>query len=208
MLATVLVLASMISQPQVILKADDLKTTERWQRYFSYLESRAVVSTAGVIGNQLQTMSQASLDYLRNLPMVEFWNHGWDHGVATKDGEFIDPPPDDAETKADTAEFWNTPPEQQMEHMRLCHEVVQTYLGVTRHGFGAPENKHDCNTVPAFLACGYDHWYFPKYSILGCRPEGVRTLARGGGEIEDSPGVPSLARMLCPGHDGHPEGRL
>jgi hypothetical protein len=185
-----------LSQQQVIFKGDDLAATFRWKRHLDYLETRGIVSTAGVIGNSLPPMSEIQLNYLRQLDLVEFWNHGWDHGAATKEGEFIDPPPDDVETKADTAEFWNTPPEQQMEHMRLCHEAVQTYLGITMHGFGAPENKHDCNTVPAFLACGYDHWYFPKYSMLGCRPEGVKTLARGGGEIESSPGVPSLARLM------------
>jgi len=83
-----------------------------------------------------------------------------------------------------------------MEHMRLCHKAVIDYLGVVMQGFGAPNNKHDCNTVPACLACGYNHWYFPKYSMLGCRPSGVRTLAKGGGEIEDSSAAPSFERFL------------
>jgi len=195
MLAMLVVLSSVISQQHVILKADDLALTQRWQRYFSYVESQRLVTTAGVIGNRLPAMSTQSIDYLRSLGFVEFWNHGWDHGLPPPkcEADFIDPRSDDEVSKVDTCEFYGTSADCQMEHMRLCHEAVIDYLGVVMYGFGAPENKHDCNTVPAFLACGYDHWYFPKYSMLGCRPSGVCTLARGGGEIEIPTGVPNFA---------------
>jgi hypothetical protein len=72
----------------VILKADDLIFDREhvipvnWKRFINIIENSAVKASIGIIGNSLETGSEAYFSAIKDLHfkgLIEFWNHGYDH---------------------------------------------------------------------------------------------------------------------------------
>ncbi len=178
----------------VILKADDLVHVpdEGWTRWVTYMDEmvvhRAVKVAAGAIGNRMSQPTEeirARVKAWQATDLLELFNHGYDHAS-------YPPPPDKATLPAGTTyEFQGRPYEEQLDHLQRTQQIIRDNYGVQMRSFGAPFNKWDENTVQALHALGQiDIWMF------GSAKSECFNLPRGGGEIEDANGVPSLAEYL------------
>ena len=185
-LIPILVLIGILGAPafagqRVILKADDMPNgpliTPGWKHYLNYLDAHNIWSTAGVIGYLFEDLSSADIAYLATRDKVEYYNHGWSSG---------------------TNEFENGDASLQYQSLRQTHDIVVALLGRAMSGFAAPGNHHDCATIDAVLAMGYEWWFFPKWLSYGCAyPSGVAEIPRAGGEIEAGAGNPNYASFLA-----------
>lgn len=122
----------LISQPLFILiKADDFdQATERWDKFIELARDEDIPINIGVISKDinhktiLKMREYALLRQKRNAkPLIEFWNHGYDH---SKNG--------------DIKEFSGTPLQQQYEHIRKVQLFFSDSIGLICHSFGAPYN--------------------------------------------------------------------
>jgi len=191
----------------VVLKADDFcaippDRAERWKRYVNEVVVRRGIKTAmGVIGDRLADPSaefRRWVDSWQSSGLVEFFNHGSDHGHSK---------PDDPLSKimwdmmsADMAqgrtalppgtvyEFQGTPVEEQLAHIARTQQIMRDQFGIQMRTFGAPFNKWDKSTSVALREVGQniDVWF------AGWANSGLFIIPRGGGEIEVSDGVPSV----------------
>ncbi len=158
----------------VILKADDVfpsaggTINHRWVDYFSYLLSKRVKTSAGLVNLYLASYSGDTLKYLRSLAesgMVEFFHHGWDHsssevapgaGAKKKSKEKEDAELrllldkaffGKAENEKRIFEFQGTSYAYQKAHLESGVQAAKQYLGITLHTFGPPFGKTDANTI-------------------------------------------------------------
>jgi len=123
----------------VILKADDLgDTTANWNRFIKRLIDDSICAGIGVISKNVHESSIPELQRISTLnqedgsPLVEFWNHGYDH---------INLKGNDQKT-----EFFNTTSDYQYKHLQLSQHFFEESLHITSHAFGAPHNRSDSKT--------------------------------------------------------------
>jgi len=131
----------------VVIKADDLRfdseniISDKWLRFFNYIERKNLKASIGVIGKSLSIGNNSYFSYLKYLAKsnnFELWNHGYLHLL---NGE------NDKGEKYH--EFWNRSFEYQKEHLLFTQNMAKEKLGINFHGFGAPGNNIDSNTVKA-----------------------------------------------------------
>lgn len=197
----------------VILKADDFgaspgdagRVNPHWVRYLDTMATRGVKTSAGVIGTLVTGFGPEAAEYARRAAesgLVEFFNHGWDHGSGmgtppelkdsgTAGAGAAFSPDDPIDKAADWYEFLGTSPEYQAAHLQWTQETVLSLLGIEMAAFGAPFNKADGRTGAALDARReMQVWLYPKAESR------LFALERGGGEIESPTGVPNLAAFL------------
>lgn len=127
-------------QPRfVIIKVDDMKErTPGWDRLIEIARENGIKVSIGIICNSLQSKQDDYYEWLRELQnsgMVEFWNHGWNHGQsATKEGEKIQ-------------EFHGSGYERQKESVAKSQAKSEEVLGVPLQVIGTPFNSMDDDTV-------------------------------------------------------------
>jgi hypothetical protein len=198
----------------VILKADDFgassadrtRVNPNWIRYLDTMMARGVKTSAGVVGAAVSQFGPEAAGYARRAAesgLVEFFNHGWDHGsgtgapptleaAETEAGKGTFPPDDPGEKADDWYEFLGTSSEYQSAHLQWCQDTVRSLLGVDMAAFGAPFNKADAVTAAALDAqTGLQVWLYPKGDSR------LFPLRRGGGEIESPTGTPNFAAFLA-----------
>ncbi|CAM2953709.1 DUF2334 domain-containing protein [Rariglobus hedericola] len=120
----------------VVLKVDDLSVrgngaaSARWKRITDFALERKFKLSIGIIANSLEGDKPAYSAYLKNLQksgLIEFWFHGYDHGVH-KDGE----------PGKDYAEFANRPYEEQKRRFEISQKLAVEKLGAPFTCFGPP----------------------------------------------------------------------
>ena len=123
----------------VILKADDLgDTTANWNRFIKRLIDDSICAGIGVISKNVHESSISEIQRISTInqvdgfPVVEFWNHGYDH-LSLK--------MNDEET-----EFLNTNYDYQYKHFQLAQHFFSDSLHITSHAFGTPHNRSDRKT--------------------------------------------------------------
>lgn len=158
----------------VILKADDLgDTTQNWNRFIKILIDDSINAGIGVISRNVGINSVSEIRRISTVkqkngyPIVEFWNHGYDHKSLK---------PNDEQT-----EFYNTNFNYQHSHVSLAQHFFSDTLHLTSHSFGAPHNRTQLLTqdvVEKFPEINvwqhygktekYNHsgWKDPKYKVI------------------------------------------
>ncbi len=158
----------------VILKADDLGEVDaNWSRFIQKLIDDSICAGIGVISNNVSNVAITEIQRINNIkqkngyPVVEFWNHGFDHK---------DLKPHDEQT-----EFFNTNFNYQHAHFNLAQHFFTDSLHITSHTFGAPHNRTQLITekvIEKFSEINvwqnygktekYSHtdWKDPKYNVI------------------------------------------
>ena len=158
----------------VILKADDMgDTTANWNRFIQKLIDDSICAGIGVISKNVHESSIPEIQRISNInqvdgsPVVEFWNHGYDH---------LNLKMNDQET-----EFLNTSANYQNKHLQLAQHFFSDSLHIISHSFGTPHNRSDSKTdsiISNFPEINvwqqytklehYDKntWKDPKYKII------------------------------------------
>jgi peptidoglycan/xylan/chitin deacetylase (PgdA/CDA1 family) len=133
-----------------MLKADDVITTSagamppRWETFFDYMTQKHTKVCIGLVGNSLEHGITTYIERLKELSRLEYFeifNHGYDHVLDKID-----------ENGKLYSEFYNTPWEQQRDHLLKTQALIKDKLGITAHTFGAPGNAIDSNTTKAMEA--------------------------------------------------------
>ena len=187
----------------IILKADDFNDGDpanyvNFTDYLETLKARGVKSSIGMIaaGCALPSIGQrTSVSAWRASGLFEFWNHGYDHAEyppgASKSLVHVLSLGDDLMEKSylpgTTFEFMGRPYAEQLDHLTRAQQTIQDAYGFRMRTFGAPFNKIDANTTLALEALGQI-----DVSFFGPSTSSIYLLPRNAGEIESSPGVPSL----------------
>jgi len=129
--------------PKIVIKLDDLKPAKgdgvhpRWLKVAAYAKEQGFKVAFGIIAN---TMVEDCPEFVRwvkeqhDAGLIEFWNHGWDHGERTVDGKRIQ-------------EFGGESYEYQKEHMTNANRLMREKMGFPFVSFGAPFNSTDEQTV-------------------------------------------------------------
>ena len=152
----------LIYKQLVFLKADDVVfdslnvISPQWRSFINFIKQKQIKASLGLIGNSLLQGSDAYYSYLKSLiasGKFEIWNHGFDHLLNGVN-----------ENREKIHEFWNTPLEQQREHLLHTQNLATEKLDLTLHTFGAPGNAIDNNTLKAVKEIDdLVVWYFgPK----------------------------------------------
>jgi peptidoglycan/xylan/chitin deacetylase (PgdA/CDA1 family) len=126
----------------VVLKLDDLKSDAagvhpRWQKVYTYALNNQVPIAIGVVANTIENEGEVFLSWLANAanePMVELWNHGYDHKKVVI-----------GDKKA--SEFKGTALEFQQWHLKRAQELMDSVTGKFPVTFGAPYNHIDSVTL-------------------------------------------------------------
>ena len=118
----------------VIIKADDLgEISPNWNRFMKILINDSICAGVGIISNNVKTKS--SIEEIKRLslikqynqfPVIEFWNHGFDHSKVK-----------------DKTEFNGTNFDFQMSHIQMAQSYFYHTLQLTNHCFSAPFNRTD-----------------------------------------------------------------
>ncbi|MHB9140713.1 MAG: polysaccharide deacetylase family protein [Paludibacter sp.] len=121
----------------VIFKADDLgEISPSWSRFFRIVLNDSICAGVGIISNNIKT--KGSLEEIKRLslikqnnkfPVIEFWNHGFDHSKVKNKTEF------------DGTNF-----DYQMNHLQMAQKYFYNILQLTNHCFSAPFNRTDIVT--------------------------------------------------------------
>lgn len=118
----------------VILKADDLgDTTRNWNRFIKILNDDSICAGIGVITKNVHKSTVSEIQKISNInqsngfPVVEFWNHGYDH-INLKEKDAV-------------TEFYNTDFKYQQKHFSIAQHFFSDTLHLTSHSFGAPHNR-------------------------------------------------------------------
>jgi len=118
----------------IVIKLDDVRTndsghlSERWQRLLDLVRERKIKLSLGVIANSLEGDKPAYFTWIKAMHdtgLVEFWFHGYDHGVRTVDG-------------VEAAEFTALSYEEQKEHFAKSQKLAKEKLGFTFQTYGPP----------------------------------------------------------------------
>ena len=158
----------------IILKADDLGEVDaNWSRFIQKLIDDSISAGIGVISKNVSKVALTEIRRISNIkqkngyPVVEFWNHGYDHK---------DLKPHDEQT-----EFFNTNFNYQHAHFNLAQHFFTDSLHMTSHSFGAPHNRTQLiteNVIEQFPEINvwqnygrtekYRHtgWKDPKYKVI------------------------------------------
>ena len=157
----------------VILKADDMgDTTPKWNRFIKALNDDSICCGIGIISKNVHSHSIPAIKEIANLkqkngyPVIEFWNHGYDHFESKTDNK---------------REFYYTSFEYQLEHMAKAQWFFKDSLLLTSHTFGAPYNRTTLLTessikhfpeINIWLQFGVtehypnSRWKDPKYKVI------------------------------------------
>jgi len=152
----------------VVLKVDDLSVrgngtvSERWRRITDFALERKIKLSIGLIAKSLEGDKPAYSAYLKDLQksgLIEFWFHGYDHGVH-KDGE----------SGKDYAEFANRPYEEQKRRFEISQKLAIEKLGAPFTCYGPPGggNTHasdadwDASTRVMTEDPAMKLWLYPK----------------------------------------------
>lgn len=160
----------------VILKADDYgdaAATPNWNRFIETLVKDSICAGIGITSIKMQnqllqpTIKISEYKQSNGFPVVEFWNHGYDH----------------FESKTDkTREFYNTNYEYQYSHLQKVQRFFKDSLHLISHSFGAPYNQSSIITESAIdnipelqIMMSYDKtehhfsWKDPKHKGIHSR---------------------------------------
>lgn len=126
--------------PVIILKADDLMdTTPNWNRFIKIVIDNEICASIGIISKPLSSKKSISeirriskIKQKNNFPVIEFWNHGYDH---SKNGN--------------KTEFYGTDFNYQLSHIQKSQDFFIDSLQCISHSFGAPFNKTNSVTYAA-----------------------------------------------------------
>lgn len=132
------------SARHVIWKLDDLRggsvngVGAGFNRVAEWCHGRRMKVSMGIVGNSLEKPTPAYIAWIKanaieNGGLIEFWNHGWDHG--RKPGGQAD------------SEFKGTEPAFQRDHLTKANRFMQEATGITFHTFGSPFNASDAVTI-------------------------------------------------------------
>ena len=118
----------------VILKADDMGDVGgNWSRFIQTLIDDSICAGIGLIPRDVHETSVSEIRKISNIkqkngyPVIEFWNHGYDHK--------------DLKPHDEVTEFYNTDYNYQHTHIRMAQRFFSDTLNVTSHSFGAPHNR-------------------------------------------------------------------
>ncbi|MCW8130997.1 MAG: DUF2334 domain-containing protein [Planctomycetota bacterium] len=143
--------AGEIPGPVIILKLDDVNVKSdsaalsgAWLRVVDYLEKKKIKGSLGIICNSLEHHNPAYLKWIKDVQargMIEFWCHGYDHGVHTDDdGKMYN-------------EFNHRTYEEQKERFEKSQKLAKEKLGFALPVFGPPGGVYtasqDANTAKA-----------------------------------------------------------
>jgi peptidoglycan/xylan/chitin deacetylase (PgdA/CDA1 family) len=140
-LVLLFVFGSVIAQPRIIIKLDDLGSRNSHssaEPVIDILLQRKIKAGLGIIAAQLDsTAGTAYSKYLIAIndngeKLFEIWNHGFNHSNNN-------PPNNNMEFKGTGYDF-------QKDHLTKAQARVKKLLGVTMHTFGAPYNASDSIT--------------------------------------------------------------
>ncbi|CAM2949265.1 DUF2334 domain-containing protein [Rariglobus hedericola] len=118
----------------VVFKLDDVRTndsgylSDRWRKLLPLVRERQIKLSLGVIANSLENPKPAYIAWLKEMHatgLVEFWFHGYDHGVR-KVGD------------VEAAEFTALTYGEQKERFDKSQKLAQEKLGFTFQTFGPP----------------------------------------------------------------------
>lgn len=171
-----------ITTQQVILKCDDFPAPSatvagRWKQWLDMLAARGVPCAVGYIGAWAESVNAAWPTWDPSL--VEVFCHGYTHGYDAATGVY---------------EFQGSGLDAQMASLRNSINSATARLGVAVQTFGAPYNRaDDCTRLALVGIPELRAWLYPGTGVVA--PAGVTGLYRGGGDIEVSTGVPSLAKL-------------
>ncbi|MDQ1355552.1 MAG: hypothetical protein QG657_5862 [Acidobacteriota bacterium] len=180
---------SIIVYKQVaILKADDVICASggimppRWQTFLEYMTQKHIKVCIGLVGNSLEHGNSSYIERLKELSQLEYFeifNHGYDHLLYQVD-----------ENGNQYCEFFNTPWEQQKEHLLKTQNLSKDKLGITLHTFGAPGNMIDNNTTKAIESVAdLKIWLYGNPSL-------TKLVLNKWGLIETSTGYPDYDAFL------------
>jgi peptidoglycan/xylan/chitin deacetylase (PgdA/CDA1 family) len=118
----------------IVLKLDDLKAGNSgnpppaWDRVLEILKKRNLKGSFGIIVNSLEADKPKYVEWLKNTQdtgLIEFWFHGWDHGVRDEGGVKL-------------GEFSMRPYEEQKERFVKSIALMKEKTGITLSTFGPP----------------------------------------------------------------------
>ncbi|MET0261458.1 MAG: DUF2334 domain-containing protein [Rariglobus sp.] len=126
----------------VVLKLDDLgahangTVSERWRRVIDFCLERKIKLSIGVLTRSMEWAKPSYFTYLNDLQktgLIEFWFHGYDHGVHTVDGKQY-------------AEFSHRSYEEQKRRFEISQKLAVEKLGAPFVTYGPPGGG---NTPPS-----------------------------------------------------------
>lgn len=187
----------------IVLKLDDVKQSgqtvhPRWQRVADYLEKRNIKSGFGVI---CKTLDGASPEYVQWLNahhergLIEFWFHGWDHGVHEEEGVKYN-------------EFKQRSYDEQMGRLARSQKLAKEQIGFAFETFGPPggvgNGSHDEVTLRVMVDEADLHVMLYPQPLDDAGREAIK---RAGGKfvildrvwavgLEGAVGVPDFQRFL------------
>lgn len=134
----------------VIIKADDLgNMTSNWERFIQNVEDNNICASIGIISSQVTDRKSiidikevAEHKQSNGFPIIEFWNHGFDHFGNNS-----------------MTEFWGTSKEYQIEHIKKAQEFIFDSLDIQCTTFSSPFNRTSAETYEALNI-------FPEIKII------------------------------------------
>ncbi len=136
----------------VIIKADDLgDTTPNWNRFMKMVVDKQINAGVGIIAKKVtKSGSITEIQRVSNIlqdnkfPVIEFWNHGYDHSKING-----------------VEEFMRTADNFQFEHIQLAQNFFVQNFHFTAHTFSAPFNKTSKETLSVLS-------HFPEINVWMC----------------------------------------
>lgn len=136
----------------VIIKADDLgETNPTWNKFMKMVEDNEICASVGIITKNVTT--NESIEEIKRVsnilqpnkfPVIEFWNHGYDH---YRNGK--------------VHEFQGTDLLLQNNHIQYVQDFFILNLNLTSKTFSAPYNKTSEETANALR-------HFPEINVWMC----------------------------------------
>jgi peptidoglycan/xylan/chitin deacetylase (PgdA/CDA1 family) len=136
----------------VIVKADDLgETNPNWNKFMKMVIDNEICASIGIITKNVTT--NESIEEIKRIsnilqpnqfPIIEFWNHGYDH---SRNGK--------------VHEFQGTDILLQDNHIQLAQNFFSQSLNLTSKTFSAPFNKTSIETANAL-------GHFPEIKVWMC----------------------------------------
>ena len=116
-----------------------IETTPNWNKFIQVVIDKEICASIGIISKPLSSKNSISeirriskIKQKNNFPVIEFWNHGYDH---SKNGN--------------KTEFYGTDFNYQLSHIQKSQDFFIDSLQFVSHSFGAPFNKTNSVTEAA-----------------------------------------------------------
>ncbi len=134
----------------VIIKADDLgNMTPNWERFIQSVDNNNICASIGIISSNvtdrksiIEIKEVADHKQYNGFPIIEFWNHGFDHFGNNN-----------------MTEFWGTSKEYQIEHIKKSQKFILDSLDIQCATFSSPFNRTSAETYEALN-------FFPEIKII------------------------------------------